>query len=83
MNKIRIQLAANGSSFKVLPHPTRKRKRRSTKNEVNDQPADPPKRHGPSLNLSATKTLDNLPAEAKISLTLSTETKGFVGNSAT
>ncbi|KAD0806404.1 hypothetical protein E3N88_43693 [Mikania micrantha] len=49
-----------------------------------DQPAsDPPKRRGPSLNLSATKTLDNLPAGAKISLTLSTDTKGFIGNSAT
>ncbi|KAD7477975.1 hypothetical protein E3N88_01111 [Mikania micrantha] len=33
--------------------------------------------------LSATKTLDNLPPGAKISLTLSGDTKGFVGNSAT
>ncbi|KAD2393417.1 hypothetical protein E3N88_40394 [Mikania micrantha] len=88
----RIQSAVNGSASEVIPHPRRKRNRCSTDNEAiasyADQPADqpatdPPKRRGPSLNVSATKTLDNLPTGAKISLTLSSDTKGFVGNSAT
>ncbi|KAL8265410.1 hypothetical protein R6Q59_023540 [Mikania micrantha] len=88
----RIQSAANGSASEVTPHPRHKRNRSSTNNEAIDQPveqpadqpaADPPKRRGPSLNVSATKTLDNLPTGAKISLTLSSDTKGFVGNSAT
>ncbi|KAL8254928.1 hypothetical protein R6Q59_033149 [Mikania micrantha] len=80
----RIQTVVNGSTSEVISHPTRKRIRRLADNEVTDPPTvDPPKRRGPSLNLGATKTLDNLPQGAKISLTLSGDTKGFVGNSAT
>ncbi|KAI3776063.1 hypothetical protein L1987_45823 [Smallanthus sonchifolius] len=47
-----------------------------------DQPVvDPPKRRGPNINRSATKTLENLPKGSKISLTIATGTKVFVGPS--
>lgn len=43
----------------------------------------PPKRRGQNINRSAVKALENLPPGSKISLTMSTDTKSFVGTSGT
>ncbi|KAI3755346.1 hypothetical protein L1987_55143 [Smallanthus sonchifolius] len=81
----RIQSTVDGSASEIIPHPTRKRNRQLGKTKAADsnQPVvDPPKRRGPNINRSATKTLENLPEGSKISLTMSTGTKVFVGPSA-
>ncbi|KAK1423381.1 hypothetical protein QVD17_18683 [Tagetes erecta] len=51
--------------------------------DANQPPIHPRTRRGPSLNLKATETLENLPKGSKIRLTMDTRTKGFVGTSAT
>ncbi|KAI3671762.1 hypothetical protein L1987_87142 [Smallanthus sonchifolius] len=81
----RIQSTVDGSASEIIPHPTRKRNRQLGKTKAADsnQPVvDPPKRRDPNINRSATKTLENLPEGSKISLTMSTGTKVFVGPSA-
>ncbi|KAD4385438.1 hypothetical protein E3N88_25606 [Mikania micrantha] len=62
----RIQSAITENASEIIPHPTCKLIHRLADNEA----VDPAKRHDSSLNLSATKTLENLPKGAKISLTL-------------
>uniref|UniRef100_A0A251UR05 Uncharacterized protein n=1 Tax=Helianthus annuus TaxID=4232 RepID=A0A251UR05_HELAN len=83
------QSTAEGSASTRISRSNRRRKLNST-NTTTEQPADteqqsvdPPKRHGPNLNLSVNRPLKDLPEGSKIPLRMDEHTISFVGTSAT
>ncbi|MFS7999335.1 hypothetical protein Hanom_Chr12g01164831 [Helianthus anomalus] len=79
-----------------ITRPNRRRRRNSTNTRATttaeqpvgteqvdiEQSVNPPKRRGPSLNRSVTRTLENLPEGSKIPLIMDKYTIAFVGTSA-
>ncbi|KAJ0734556.1 hypothetical protein HanPI659440_Chr11g0421441 [Helianthus annuus] len=90
------QSLPDGSASTIMPHPNRRRRRNSTNTRATtteqpvgteqvdiEQSVNPPKRRGPSLNRSVTRTSENLPEGSKIPLIMDKYTIAFFGTSAT